>query len=65
MGFDLFVHQGFNFEGVHVAADDQPQVIDDKIEHHRVSQNTRVAGENFALFRVFNVPLQREHSLLT
>ncbi|MNL74208.1 hypothetical protein D3C87_1998030 [compost metagenome] len=65
MRFDLFVHQRFDFEGVHVAADNQSQIIDDEIQHHRVGENTWIAGKNFTLFRVLNIPFQREHALLT
>ncbi len=65
VGFDLFIHQRFDFEGVHVAADDQTQIVDDKFEHHRIRKDPRIAGEDLALFRIFNIAFQGEHPLLT
>ncbi|WP_337360527.1 hypothetical protein [Salmonella enterica] len=64
MGFNLFIHQRFNFERIHVAADDQAQIIDNKIKHYRIGQNTRITGEDFTLFWIFNIAFKGEHPLL-
>ena len=65
MSLNFFVHQRFNFERIHIAADNQAQIIDNKIKHYGIGKNARIAGEDFTFFWVFDVALKREHALLT
>ena len=43
----------------------QESRVDDKFQHHGIRENARIAGENFALFRILDIALERKHPLLT
>ena len=64
VGFNLFIHQRLDLKGVHVAADHQTQIIGNKIHQLFIGENTRIISKNFALCRIFNIALQRQHALL-
>lgn len=60
--FDLVQHQLVKFMGLHGAADQQAQVIGDEQDDQRVSDQSRVLGENRALRGFFDIPFQGEHA---
>ncbi len=44
-----------------LVADNQAQIIDDKIKHDAIREDAWVAGEDLALTGIFNITFQRKH----
>ena len=44
-----------------MTADNQAQIIDDKIKHDAIREDAWVAGEDLALTGIFNITFQRKH----
>ncbi|MNX91726.1 hypothetical protein D3C86_1238310 [compost metagenome] len=55
VGFDFLVHEGFDFERAHVAADHDAQVVRDELHELRVFGDARVFAEDRAGARVLDM----------
>ena len=56
-GFDLFVHQGFDFMRLRIADDDEAAIVADERNEIRVSQQFRKSLEYFRFLRIVEVAL--------
>ena len=64
MRFDLQVHQRFQLMLVHIAADDQPQVVLDEFSDVLVFEDQRSLGEDLTLGGIFDHALKTHHAFL-
>src|SRR5690606_17255973 len=65
MGFDFLIHERFDFEGTHVAADYQTHVVGNKFDQDRVAHDARVFGKDWAGLGFFDVAFDRHQAVAT